>query len=140
LPKKESRSGGLIITKVPKKEGSQNYISDHEEDEEEEERERSRRTRTKITYEEGDVDILEHAIGEITAPEDKKNSDAKEMKKSDSVSTDSSVVLSDNEDDNESNADNLKGDGDQESSENGVKSFQLLSGGKKLDVVMLFDN
>ena len=62
------------------------------------------------------------------------------MKKSDSVSTDSSVVLSDNEDDNESNGDNLKGDGDQESSENGVKSFQLLSGGKKLDVVMLFDN
>merc|ERR1719450_233983 len=101
LPKKESRSGGLVITKVPKKEGSQNYISDHEEDEEEEERERSRRTKTKITYEEGDVDILEHAIGEITAPEDKKNSDAKEMKKSDSVSTDSSVVLSDNEDDND---------------------------------------
>ena len=62
------------------------------------------------------------------------------MKKSDSVSTDSSVVLSDNEDDNDSNVDNLKGDGDQESSENGVKSFQLLSGGKKLDVVMLFDN
>lgn len=65
------------------------------------------------------------------------------MKKTDSVSTDSPVMLSDNDEgaDNDNNSgDNLKGDGDQDSSDNGVKSFQLLSGGKKLDVVMLFDN
>merc|ERR1712227_1072670 len=120
-------SGGLVITKLPTKESSRNYISDHEEDDEEEKGERtSRRTKTKISYEEGDVDILEHAIGEISEPEERKIKDkSKEMKKSDSVSADSPVMLSDN---------------DQDSSDNGVKSFQLLSGGKKLDVVMLFDN
>ena len=65
---------------------------------------------------------------------------SKEMKKSDSVSTDSPVMLSDNDEEDNNKVDNLKGDDDQDSSDNGVKSFQLLSGGKKLDVVMLFDN
>merc|ERR1712227_844827 len=135
-------SGGLVITKLPTKESSRNYISDHEEDDEEEKGERtSRRTKTKISYEEGDVDILEHAIGEISEPEERKIKDkSKEMKKSDSVSTDSSVMLSDNDEEDNNKVDNLKGDDDQDSSDNGVKSFQLLSGGKKLDVVVLFDN
>ena len=45
------------------------------------------------------------------------------MKKSDSVSTDSPVMLSDNDEEDNNKVDNLKGDDDQDSSDNGVKSF-----------------